>query len=121
MVDEDVLDKALDVIDRNDKEGYPTETDAIVTDIEVTTRENIFGSGSKWGNDDDPFMNVFFDVVYGGSVIESGRKPIPITTGRNSQLAKYNRKYGRPEVGQEIKVFLPKESDFWDIDLSRRQ
>ena len=119
MVDMDVLDKALDLIEKRDDEGLPDDSEAIVTNVEVTTREEIFGAGGKYGKPTDPYVTIYFDVMYGGSVLESGRVSYQISSGRTSKLAKYNRRYGRPKIGDDITVFLPSGSDYWDIELTQ--
>lgn len=118
MSDLDILDQALDIIDKREEEGLPEDYEGIVTEVEVTTREQIFGSGGKYGKPDDPYVQIYFDIVYGGASIDQGRVAYPISTGIRSKLTKFNRKYGRPEKGREIVVFLPPDSDYWDIDLA---
>lgn len=115
----DALDKALDILERNKEKGTPEDADGVITEVEVTTREEIFGSGSEYGKDTDPFVQLRFDVTYEDVVISTGRASYPISTASNSKLGKFHNKYGRPEEGKVVEVFLPKNSDYWDIDLDK--
>lgn len=111
----DELDKAVQVIEKRSDGSIPAEMEAIVTDREITTREAIFGSKGKYGELDDAYVTISFDIMYGGVKIDKGQSNIQISTNPQSQLAKYVVKYGgAPEKGQDIKV-TSNSKGYWEI------
>lgn len=114
---EEILGKALEVIDKRDAGEIPEELSAIVKDREVTTRDNVFGGKSKYGKPDDPYLTITFGVTYGGAEIEEGHVNIPVSSAPRSALSKFKALWGNPEPGTDIKVFQ-NDNGYWELDFS---
>jgi len=116
---EKIQNEINEEIMENEKVEIPDVAEAVVTDVTRHYREELNEAFQQYGRPEDPFITIHFDVVINGGIFDTGQHIMALTPARNGAYARYCRLYGIPEEGQEIKVMLPENSDFWRIVLKK--
>ena len=114
---EKIYADAIKSLDDKLENDIPSKVATVIRDTLLVTRSELPEGFHEYGDLDDVFLQVEYDIELDDGEVIVSRDFLQINDSRFGALARFKKLYGNPEAGTDIIAIRRDGSEFFNIKL----